>query len=192
PEHLRTIRDRLLRNEQRSRPLLKLYQTILSSSHSAAIQGISELGNSHRYAEIMADDSPEQMELRLSGLVVKQGGILKISNRIYRSVFNPSWVKKHLAVLEPEPQHSQFQKTLAELERKLLVSQLACVADGRDSAQALYEVLRDVTLRIGELLSADRATIFLLNEDKTELWSVVAENEGSEFLDIQVRLGEGI
>jgi GAF domain-containing protein len=192
PEHLRTIRDRLLRNEQRSRPLLKLYQTILSSSHSTAIQGISDFGNSHRYAEIMADDSSEQMELRLSGLVVKQGGFLNVHNRIYRAVFNPSWVKKHLAALEPEPQHSKFQKTLAELERKLLVSQLACVADGRDSAQALYEVLRDVTLRIGELLSADRATIFLLNEDKTELWSVVAENEGSEFLDIQVRLGEGI
>jgi len=192
PEHLRTIRDRLLRNEQRSHSLLKLYQKIVSSSHAVTLQGISELGNSHRYAEIMADDSPEQMELRLSGLVVKQGGFLNVHNRIYRAVFNSSWVKKHLAALEPEPQHSKFKKTLAELERKLLVSQLACVADGRDSAQALYEVLRDVTLRIGELLSADRATIFLLNEDKTELWSVVAENEGSEFLDIQVRLGEGI
>jgi len=193
PEHLRTIRDRLLRNEQRSRSLLKLYQQILSSSHSSAIHGISDFGTSpNRYGEIIDDDSPEQMELRLSGLVVKQGSILKVNNRIYRSVFNSSWVKKHLAALEPEPQYSQFQKTLAELERKLLVSQLACVADGRDSAQALYEVLRDVTLRIGDLLSADRATIFLLNEDKTELWSVVAENEGSEFLDIQVRLGEGI
>ncbi|MEQ9671513.1 GAF domain-containing protein [Coleofasciculus sp. G2-EDA-02] len=193
PEHLRTIRDRLLRNEQRTRPLLKLYQKILSSSHSSPIRGISELRTSpNRCEEIIADESPEQMELRLSGLVVKQGGILKVHNRIYRSVFNPSWLKKHLAALEPEPQYAKFQKTLAELERKLLVSQLACVADGRDSAQALYEVLRDVTLQIGDLLSADRSTIFLLNEDKTELWSVVAENEGSEFLDIQVRLGEGI
>jgi len=53
-------------------------------------------------------------------------------------------------------------------------------------------VLRDVTEKIGKLLGADRSTIFLLNEEKTELWSLVAQNEKGEFLDIQVRVGEGI
>jgi GAF domain-containing protein len=85
-----------------------------------------------------------------------------------------------------------FINTIAELERKLLVSQLANVADSTCSDQALYEVLRDITLQVGDLLCADRATIYLLNEERTELWSIVAENEGGEFLDIQVRLGEGI
>ncbi len=56
PEHLKTIRDRILRNEQRTSRRLGLYQQILQ-------QG-----------EITADDSSEQMELRLSGLVVKQNG----------------------------------------------------------------------------------------------------------------------
>ncbi|MBD0347326.1 MAG: AAA-like domain-containing protein, partial [Coleofasciculus sp. Co-bin14] len=58
PEHLRTIRDRIIRSKQGSERLLKLYEQILLQR------------------EIVADDSPEQMELCLSGLVVKQNGKL--------------------------------------------------------------------------------------------------------------------
>ncbi|MEG4201432.1 WD40 domain-containing protein [Microcoleus sp. Pol12A5] len=83
PEHLKTIRDRILRSEQRASRLLGLYQQILQ----------------HR--EIATDDSPEQMELRLTGLVVKQSGQLKVYNRIYQSVFNLDWVEKQLADLRP-------------------------------------------------------------------------------------------
>jgi O-acetyl-ADP-ribose deacetylase (regulator of RNase III) len=83
PEHLKTIRDRLIRNEQRASRLLGLYQQILQ-------QG-----------ELAGDDSPEQMELRLSGLVVKRAGNLKAYNPIYESVFNKNWVDKELAKLRP-------------------------------------------------------------------------------------------
>jgi hypothetical protein len=41
---------------------------------------------------VKATNAPEQMELRLTGLVVKQQGKLKVYNRIYASVFNQSWV----------------------------------------------------------------------------------------------------
>ncbi len=176
PEHLRTIRDRILRDEKRCFQLLNLYQKILQSQ------------------EVSADDSSEQMELRLSGLVAKHQGKLQVRNRIYESVFNKAWVEKALSATQPQldRRDEEFIKTLAELERKLLVSQLSQIAEGKGSEQALYEVLRDVTLQIGDLLGADRATIYLLNEDKTELWSLVAENQGNEFLDIQVRLGSGI
>ncbi|MFB2836516.1 AAA-like domain-containing protein [Floridanema evergladense] len=90
PEHLKTIRDRLLRNEKRAGRLLGLYQQILQ-------QG-----------EIATDDSPEQMDLRLSGLVVKQtsrskisSSVLRVYNPIYESVFNQDWVEKRLAELRP-------------------------------------------------------------------------------------------
>jgi WD40 repeat protein len=86
PEHLKTIRDRLIRNELRVSRLLGLYQQVLQ-------QG-----------EIAADDSPEQVELRLSGLVVKQQGQLRVYNRIYQAVFNNSWVEKELAALRPYSQ----------------------------------------------------------------------------------------
>lgn len=83
PEHIKTIRDRILRSEQRPGQLLELYQQIL-------LKG-----------EITADASPEQMELRLSGLVVKQQGLLKVYNRIYASVFNQTWIEKALLNLRP-------------------------------------------------------------------------------------------
>jgi GAF domain-containing protein len=181
-EHLRIIRDRLLRHKQRSVKLLKLYQRILQQDGVAA------------------SDTSEQQELRLSGLVVKQQGKLRVHNRIYQAVFNQLWVENTLRAIQSElaPSDSEFLKSLAELERKLLVSQVEILSrvenesEDQGSAQALYEVLRDVTAKVGELLGADRATIFLLNEEKTELWSLVAENEEGEFLDIQVRVGEGI
>ncbi|MBE9127741.1 MULTISPECIES: GAF domain-containing protein [unclassified Coleofasciculus] len=180
--HLRTIRDRLLRRKSRTIRLLKLYQRILE-------QG-----------EATANDTSEQKELRMLGLVLKHQGKLRVHNRIYESIFNPEWVKNAINAIqsELEPTDSEFLKTLSELERKLLVSQVEILsktdseAEDHGSAQALYEVLRDVTSKVGELLGADRATIFLLNDEKTELWSLVAENEEGEFLDIQVRVGEGI
>src|ERR687885_1326652 len=181
-EHLRTIRDRLLRRNQRSVKLLKLYQRIL------------------RQEVVVANDTPEQNELRLLGLVVKQQGKLKTHNRVYEAIFSDAWIEKALKSQksELEPTDTEFLRTLAELERKLLVSQVEILsqadneAEDEGSAQALYQVLREVTAKVGSLLGADRATIYLLNDEKTELWSLVAENEEGEFLDIKVRVGEGI
>ncbi|MFB2919285.1 AAA-like domain-containing protein [Aerosakkonema funiforme] len=86
PEHLRTIRDRLLRNELRAGRLLGLYQHILQGT------------------EVQTDDSQEQVDLLLSGLVVKDQGKLKIRNRIYQEVFNLEWVEKQLSSLRPYSQ----------------------------------------------------------------------------------------
>lgn len=83
PEHLRTIRERLLRNEQQAGRLLGLYQQILQQGDMAA------------------EDSRDLMELRLSGLVVKQQGRLRVYNPIYAAVFNLEWVESCLAQLRP-------------------------------------------------------------------------------------------
>jgi len=86
PEHLRTIRDRLTYREERIGRLLGLYQRIL------------------QHETIETDDSPEQIELLLSGLIVKQGNVLNVKNRIYAEVFNPDWVEKQLRLLRPYSQ----------------------------------------------------------------------------------------
>ncbi|MCP6760619.1 MAG: AAA-like domain-containing protein [Fischerella sp. CENA71] len=87
PEHLRTIRDRLTLNaENQTGRLLGLYQQILHKG------------------EIPADDSPEQMQLRLTGLIVKQQGKLQIYNRIYAEIFNQAWLDKILANIRPYAQ----------------------------------------------------------------------------------------
>ena len=82
-EHFKTIRDRILRNEQRAGRLLGLYQQVLD-------QG-----------SLVADGSEEQTELRLSGLVVKRDHCLKVNNRIYREVFGSDWVNQELARVRP-------------------------------------------------------------------------------------------
>ncbi len=83
PEHLRTIRDRIFRDEQHTGRLLGLYQQILL------------------IGEIAAYETSEQMELRLSGLVIKQEGKLRLYNHIYEAVFDQNWVNKALAQLRP-------------------------------------------------------------------------------------------
>ncbi|MBW4528593.1 MAG: AAA-like domain-containing protein [Phormidium tanganyikae FI6-MK23] len=84
PEHLRTIRDRLLYlGEQRAGRLLGMCQQIA------------------RRGNIPADSSAEQIELRLTGLVVRSRSSLKIYNRIYQTVFNIDWLTQELAKLRP-------------------------------------------------------------------------------------------
>jgi hypothetical protein len=86
PEHLRTIRDRILYSSQRKNQLLQLYRQILTPPIPPLLRGGAGGGG------VKATNQPEQMELRLTGLVVKQQGKLKVYNPIYASVFNQSWV----------------------------------------------------------------------------------------------------
>ncbi|TAF55465.1 MAG: hypothetical protein EAZ60_13090 [Oscillatoriales cyanobacterium] len=83
PEHLSTIRDRLFRENQRIIRRLGLYQQILQQ------------------VETVADGSAEQMELRLSGLIVKRREKLTISNPIYQAVFNEDLIARKLEKLSP-------------------------------------------------------------------------------------------
>jgi hypothetical protein len=87
PEHLKTIRDRILSNEQRAAYLLELYQQVWQ-------QG-----------EVVANNSFEEGKLQLSGVVVKRRGgnapVLQVYNRIYYEVFNLDWIEQELAALRP-------------------------------------------------------------------------------------------
>lgn len=87
PEHLKTIRDRVLRSSQHIERMLGIYQQIL--------QGVA----------VPTDDSREQIELILSGLVVKKQGFLQVKNRIYQEVFNLEWLEKQLSALRPYSQN---------------------------------------------------------------------------------------
>ena len=83
PEHLKTIRDRITRNEQKAGRLLGIYLQILDKSSTKA------------------DNSKEQTDLRLSGLVIRQKDRLIVNNPIYKAVFDRPWVERELAKLRP-------------------------------------------------------------------------------------------
>lgn len=81
PEHLRTIRDRILKDRTQAITLLTLYRRVLQAE------------------EIPIQESPEQLELLLSGLIIKHQDILKVHNRIYQIIFNEAWIQRTLAEL---------------------------------------------------------------------------------------------
>ncbi|WP_392533963.1 AAA-like domain-containing protein [Nostoc sp. C117] len=112
PEHLRTIRDRLLFHEHRAGRLLGLYQRVLQAEDEGGHRGKGEIINAlhpipnphYPLSPVPTDDSLEQTELLLSGLVEKHNGYLKIKNPIYRHVFNAEWVLRNLDNLRPYSQ----------------------------------------------------------------------------------------
>jgi hypothetical protein len=81
PYHLRTIHHYFLNIEDRARrrQLLKIYQQILNRK------------------KVIVQDSSEQTELLLSGLVIKQGKYLEAFNPIYTEVFDENWIDSVLA-----------------------------------------------------------------------------------------------
>ncbi|NCQ79182.1 MAG: hypothetical protein GPI99_13910 [Microcystis aeruginosa W13-15] len=105
PEHLKTIRNRLLNKRVTGRRMLKLYQEILRNS------------------EIPDDGSPDQIELRLTGLVVQDRQKLKVYNKIYRNVFNETWVTTELNKIPPYIDKYEVWLNSGEDATKLLYDQ---------------------------------------------------------------------
>ncbi|MEA5470828.1 AAA family ATPase [Spirulina sp. 06S082] len=79
PEHLKTVRDRVLKSDRRQE-LLTLYQQILLDE------------------EVPSTHSEIEQELLLSGLAIAKDGQLKVNNRIYHAIFDRHWVEKQLIV----------------------------------------------------------------------------------------------
>ena len=100
-KHFKTIRDRLLHNQQcQPKNLLQAYQKISST-------------------DVLVNDSPEHSELLNLGLVVKKQQQLRVSNPIYQAVFNLDWVEGELANLY----HNFIKTTEPSTEKeKLLIT----------------------------------------------------------------------
>jgi hypothetical protein len=144
PEHLKTIRNYLIRSDQQNgshhtRQLLSFYQQILENNGATA------------------DDSPTQIDLRLSGVVVKKADRLEICNRIYAQVFDQSWLERVLADLRPYSESlTAWLATDRQDNSRLL------------SGQALMEAQN---WSQGKILSADDVD-FLAASHKTEKMSL--------------------
>jgi WD40 repeat protein len=90
PEHLKTIRDRLLYDEKRVGELLTLYRQVWDAEQSPSSQ-----------SWIPANECPNQTELILSGVVEKRQGYLRVKNPIYDQIFDHHWIDEQLNRLRP-------------------------------------------------------------------------------------------
>jgi ABC-type branched-subunit amino acid transport system substrate-binding protein len=147
PEHLKTISDRILRDGQFTVKLLEIYSNILQQK------------------EISADDSTEQMELRLSGLVVKQQNKLKVYNPIYEAVFNQEWIHKTLTDLRPYGQEIEaWQNSNRQDKSKLLrgrkLRQAQAWAKGKELTAIDYQFL-NASLELGAINQQRRLLVLI-------------------------------
>ena len=90
-----------------------------------------------------------------------------------------------------------FVEVVKDVEEKLkTVNQTLGMLNNLLEAQGfdaiLHEMLRSITLKTGELLSADRTTIWLLDEEKNELWSTVAQGANGKPLELRIPANGGI
>lgn len=88
-----------------------------------------------------------------------------------------------------------FKEVVTDVEEKLrVVNQTLSMLelDTQSFDAILKEMLDSITLKTAELLSADRTTIFLLDEDKNELWSIVAEGEDGTPFELRIPADKGI
>ncbi|MGB3652427.1 MAG: AAA-like domain-containing protein [Rivularia sp. (in: cyanobacteria)] len=177
PPHLKTIKDRILRSKHNTGALLGLYQKIL------------QLG------QIPADDSPEQIELRLSGLVVENQGYLKVYNRIYATVFDLNWVEKELMNLRPYSEAlsawvaSNFQDDSRLLRGKALKDANIWAADKSLSKQD-YQFLNASQ----ELEKQEIATALSLQEEESRILAQANDTltTAQRKAKRQIRVGGGV
>ena len=152
--------------------------------------------------------------------IVVEDGNHKVSHPQDNSVYNnpeinssngdspksKSTVKESSALVHPGSSFSSylapltkenFVKTVKDVEEKLTtVNQTLGMLNNLLEAQGfdaiLHEMLSSITLKTGELLNADRTTIWLLDEEKDELWSTVAKGSDGKPLHLRISAKEGI
>ncbi|MDX2097591.1 MAG: GAF domain-containing protein [Leptolyngbyaceae cyanobacterium bins.59] len=86
-----------------------------------------------------------------------------------------------------------FKQVVSEVENKLkVVNQTLSMLDMEGFETILEEMLSSITFKTAELLSADRASIFLLDEEKNELYTIVAQGGKGGALEIRIPANKGI
>lgn len=160
PEHFRTIRDRIEYGGKRTGRLLGLYQQILQAEQSQKVFPVS-------------DDSREQTELVLTGLVVKRQGRLRVKNRIYQQVFDLTWVQSQLADLRPYSQALEAWRA----------------SDQKDSSRLLRgQALRDAQQWAREKSLSDRDYQFLAASQECDRRETQQAMEAARLKAVEARL----
>lgn len=112
------------------------------------------------------------------------------------ALVNPGSGANFLEFLAPLTKDT-FVGVVKDVEEKLkTVNQTLGMLNNLLEAQGfdaiLHEMLRSITLKTGELLNAERTTIWVLDEEKNELWSTVAQGANGKPLELRIPANVGI
>jgi adenylate cyclase len=87
----------------------------------------------------------------------------------------------------------QFVELLDQITREFEHFLRAIDMINNESLEIMLEqILEAFTLKIGQILEAERTTIFMVDQEKQELWSKIAQGDGERCLEIRVPMGKGI
>jgi adenylate cyclase len=97
------------------------------------------------------------------------------------------------AFLAPLSQ-STFRQVVNDVEKKLqIVNDTLSMLEIQGFDAILEEMLSSITYKTAELLNADRVSIFLLDKEKDELYSIIAKGDGKGgTLEIRIPSNKGI
>ncbi|MEG4070567.1 GAF domain-containing protein [Microcoleus sp. Pol11C2] len=115
-------------------------------------------------------------EIRSNAIIPRQGNLSGILDLLNKQSFT-------VVIKQVDEKLRIVNQTLGMLDNIL-------ESEGFDAI--LNEMLQSITLKTGELLNADRTTIFLLDDEKNELWAIVAKDENGKNLEIRVPAHVGI
>lgn len=88
---------------------------------------------------------------------------------------------------------AQFAQLLDQITDEFNQCRRAIELINHDALEVILEqILEAFTLKIGQILEADRTTIFLVDEEKQQLWSKIAQGEGDEKVEIRLPMNLGI
>jgi putative ABC transport system ATP-binding protein len=137
----------------------------------------------------IADRIIHMEEGRLSGLA---DAVLSSTQHLFaslsKSMRHGELVRQVTAM--PVGQFVHFVEQVTAEAQQLLRTMALSTDDAFESM--LEQVIEAATLKIGELVDAERASLFLADRARGELWSKVAQSDGQRALEIRLPLDAGI
>lgn len=103
-----------------------------------------------------------------------------------------SGASKFAQMLAPLTQQT-FRQVIHQVQQELgTVHKTLCMLEDQGFQGVLNDLLHSIAQKIGELLDADRTTIFMFDAEQHELWSMVQDEGGSGSIEIRIPADRGI
>ena len=122
------------------------------------------------------------LENAVMSITQQMFGVLAQNNRT-------GGLSRRLMQLPAEQFVRLLEQTTAEFQQFL---RLIDMSHNEAFESLLEQVLEAFTMKVGEILHAERATLFLVDRERGQLWSKVAQGDGRRALEIRMPVTAGI